>query len=169
MRRTRQRRAVLQTFGAAAIALAGRWSAAQGAVPDEEALQVIEDLGRLREQSRRERLPVLLFFTTPGCPFCLEVRRNYLAPRVKQGRTAGVIVREVDITSRRTVAGHDGRPVSESELAVRFNVRVAPVVVLVNGDLMPLADPLVGIDRSGFYEGFLSAAIETARAKVATQ
>lgn len=169
MRRLRQRRAVVKTLGAAALALVGRWSLAQGAVPDAEALQEIDDLAKLREQSRRERLPVLLFFTMPGCPYCLDVRRNYLAPRVKQGRAAGVLVREIDITSRRTIAGHDGKPVSGMQLAGRFNVRVAPVVVLVNGDLMPLADPLVGIDRSGFYEGYLSSAIEAARAKLAAQ
>lgn len=163
MQRLLQRRRFLEAFGAAALLLPARWAAG------EETLQPIDDLRALGDQSRRDRLPLLLFFSTPGCPYCLDVRRNYLAPRAREGKAAGVIVREVDITSRRSLTGRDGRPISEMDLAARFNVRVAPVVVLVNGDLVPLAEPLVGIDRSGFYEGYLSSAIDAARAKLALE
>lgn len=162
MRQPPQRRLALQALGAAAVGLIGSRAGAQSAVRNDEPLPGIEDLQKVAGQARRERLPLLLFFSTPGCPFCLEVRRNYLGPRVRQGSAAGVIVREIDITSRRTFAGLDGKPISDAELAARFNVRMVPVVVLVNRDLVPLADPLVGIDRSGFYEGYLSSAIETA-------
>ncbi len=169
MQRSPKRRAFLQACGAATLLLETRWAAGQGVAAGEEKLPGIDDLGALGAQSRREHQPLLLFFSTPGCPYCLDVRRNYLAPRVREGKAAGVIVREIDITSRRSFAGGDGKPVREMDLAARFNVRVAPVVVLVNSDLVPLADPLVGIDRSGFYEGYLSSAIETARAKLARE
>jgi len=169
MRRFPPRRRALQGIAAAVLALAGRRAGAQATLRESESLQAIDDLGKLAEQIRRDRLPLLLFFSTPGCPYCLDVRRNYLAPRVRQGAASGIIVREIDITSRRTVAGVDGRPISEMELATRFQVHVAPVVVLVNRDLVPLADPLVGIDRAGFYESFLSSAIETARTRLAKE
>ena len=45
-------------------------------------LASIDDLGALLDAVRTTRRPLLLFFTTPGCPYCREVRRNYLAPRV---------------------------------------------------------------------------------------
>lgn len=163
MRRPPQRRRFLAAVGAAWL-LSGRAVVAAGA----EALPGIDDLRKLGAQSRRERLPLLLFFSLRGCPHCVEVRRNYLAPRVAQGSVSGVIVREVDIASTRTFAGDDGRPLGGAELARRFNVRMAPVVILVDGDLRPLAEPLVGIDRSGFYEAYLAAAIETARAGLAS-
>lgn len=160
-----RRRLLLQWLGVLGIAFS---SASLGQpINETESLAHIDDLRPLAAKVRRERMPLLLFFSTPGCPYCLEVRRRYLAPRVKAGAAAGIEIREVDITSRRTFAGHDGRPISEMELATRFQVRLAPVVVLVNQDLVPLADPLVGIDRAGFYEGFLSSAIDTARAKLA--
>lgn len=139
------------------------------AVSEAESLARIDDLRALAANARRARTPLLLFFSTPGCPYCREVRRSYLAPRVREGAAAGIEIREVDITSRRVFTGHDGKPTSEMELATRYRVRVAPVVVLVNQDLVPLADPLVGIDRAGFYEGYLSSAIETARARLAKE
>jgi len=106
-------------------------------------------------------LPLLLFFSTPGCPYCLEVRRSYLAPRIRSGQP-GALVREVDITSPRKLIALDGKPISEAELAARFNVRAVPVVLLVDAELRPQGEPLVGIDRSGFYESYLAAAIESA-------
>lgn len=164
MRRSLTRRRFLGGVGAAWL-LAGR----PGVAAEVEALPAIGDLRELGAQSRREGRPLLLFFSLPGCPHCFDVRRNYLAPRVAQGGASGVIVREIDITSPRMFAGLDGTPVSAADLARRFNVRIAPVVILADGDLHPLAEPLVGIDRSGFYEGYLGAAIDSARARLARQ
>jgi hypothetical protein len=122
----------------------------------------IDDLRRDSAQMRRERIPLLLFFSLVGCPFCNEVRRNYLAPRLKEN-AGGLLIREVEINNRRAFAGFDGAPLTESELAARFNVRVAPVVQLVDAALAPLGRPLIGINASGFYEAYLSSAIEEAQ------
>lgn len=122
----------------------------------------IDDLRSLVAQMRRERIPLLLFFSTAGCPFCIEVRRNYLAPRLKDG-DGGLLIREVEIVSRRSFTGADGAPQTEAELASRFGVRMVPVVQLVDASLAPIGRPLVGIDASGFYDGYLSAAIDEAQ------
>lgn len=163
------RRRLILAATASALVLVHAPRGVQAAPHDGDALPGIDDLARLTRQAQHEQRPLLLFFSTPGCPFCREVRRHYLAPRVAQGRAAGVIVREVDITSARRFRGPDGKSISEAELAQRFGVRVAPVVVLVDRDLVPLAEPLVGVDRAGFYESYLTSAIETARAKLAPQ
>jgi thioredoxin-related protein len=136
------------------------------AAAEHEPLQPIDDLRALSAEVRRMRKPLLLFFSTPGCPYCLEVRRSYLAPRVREDATAGVIIREIDITSRRAIAGIDGKPLTESDLARSYSVRMVPVVLLVDADLVALADPLIGLDRSGYYEAYLQAAIDAARSKV---
>lgn len=125
----------------------------------------VQDLRRDGEQVRRERKPLLLFFSTPGCPYCLEVRRNYLAPRVAQA-DAEVLIREVDITSARTFVGVDGAQQREVDLATALGVRLVPAVRLVDDRLAPLAPPLVGWNDAGFYEGYLAGAIDEARRKL---
>jgi thioredoxin-related protein len=129
----------------------------------------IDDLRALAQLAQREKQPILLFFSTPGCPFCQTVRSNYLAPRVREGRSAGAIIREVQIDGTRTLLGRDGQPLTESALARRFDIRAVPVVLLVDADLQPLSDPLVGYDRAGFYETYLANAIQTARARMAAR
>lgn len=142
----------------AALAPAAAWSQRK---PEAAELPRIDDLRSLTAQMRRERIPLLLFFSTAGCPFCIEVRRNYLVPRLKE--SAGLLIREVEIVSRRSFAGLDGAAQSEAELASRFSVRMVPVVQLVDASLAPIGKPLVGIDASGFYDSYLSSAIDEAQ------
>jgi thiol-disulfide isomerase/thioredoxin len=135
---------------------------AQAARDEHPGLPRIDDLRQLAVRIRGERIPLLLFFSTPGCPYCIEVRRNYLAPRLTED-AGRLLIREVEIDSRRSFTGLDGGRLTEAELAARFKVRMVPVVQLVGADLLRLGRPLVGIDAAGFYESYLSAAIEQAQ------
>ena len=150
-----------------ALAAATAMTAAR-AQSHEESLAPIDDLSALLDAVRTTRRPLLLFFTTPGCPYCREVRRNYLAPRVADGVAAsGVVIREIDITSRREFTERGTQRLSEAALARRFDVRMVPVIQLVDGAARPLGEPIVGLDRSGFFEARLQATIDAARRTLA--
>jgi thioredoxin-related protein len=147
---------------AAAIAISATVRAQPHA---EERLQRIDDLRALAAEITRLGVPLLVLFSTPGCPYCLEVRRNYLAPRAADP-AATVLIREVEITSTRTLTDLDGGRISERSFAERHGVRAVPVVTLFDDRLRPLGTSLVGLDRSGFYESYLQAAIDTARQRL---
>jgi thioredoxin-related protein len=134
-------------------------------VPAEEHLPAVEDLRPLLGQVRRQRVPLLVLFSTPGCPYCLEVRRSYLKPRIAEQAAAvtpTLLIREIDITSRAPLIDAQGKSTTQAEFAARFGFRMVPVVALFDADVKLLADPLVGIDRSDFYEAYLARAIEQA-------
>lgn len=121
------------------------------------------DLPALAGQARALGVPLLLFFTTPGCPYCAEVRASYLAPRLAAAPPQ-LRVGEIDITSAARVTDFDGRAVREADLAARYGVRMVPVVLAVDARGAALGAPLVGLDRAGFYDGLLQALIDGARA-----
>lgn len=159
-----RRRLVLAGAGAALATRVGA-QAAQG----EEHLRRVGDLRPLLAQVRQRRAPLLVLFSTPGCPYCHEVRRNYLAPRVAEQATLPdptVLIREVDITSGAALVDAQGRTITEAAFAARFGIRVVPVVALFDERVQFLGEPLVGIDRSGFYESYLARAIETAQRRL---
>lgn len=154
------RRQWLASAAAIAISAAG-WARAHA----EEPLPRIDDLREMAADVARLGKPLLVLFSTPGCPYCLEVRRNYLAPRATDADSA-VLIREVDITSARTFIDLDGSRISERTFADRHAVRGVPVVALLDERLRPLGAPLVGFDRSGFYEAYLQGAIDAARRRL---
>lgn len=157
-----RRRILLTLLGAPSLLLA------QARSPDER-LTPLTDLRDTAALIVRHKAPLLILFSTPGCPFCLEVRRNYLVPRVaEQAREASptLLLYETDITSTQLILDLSGIKTTEAAFAGRFGVRAVPVVALFDQSLRLLVEPLVGLDRSGFYEAYLSAAIEEARRKL---
>jgi len=132
-------------------------------------LPPILDLAALAAEAAQLKIPVIVLFSTPGCPYCREARQNYLAPRVaeqQRRRAPEYLLREVDITSRRPIGTFDGRALTESQFADRFDVHVVPVLMAFGADWRPLGDPLVGIDRAGFYESYVEQLIDAARRRV---
>ncbi len=79
------------------------------------------------------------------------------------------LLREVDITSRRSVGAIDGRALTEAQLADRYGVRFAPVLMAFDSRWRPLGEPLVGLDRAGFYESYVERLISEARQSQATR
>lgn len=148
-----------------ALAIAPGMLCAQPGTADEH-LPQLNDLRVLADAIAKHKAPLLVLFSTPGCPFCREVRRNYLVPRVQEqaGKTTPeLLLRESDITSANALVDLPGNHITEAEFARRHSVRAVPVVTLFDSSLRPIGEPLVGLDRSGFYEGYLASAIDAAR------
>ncbi len=149
------------------LLLAPRVRAADAAL-----LPAVDDLQALAAQSARAGIPIIVLFSTPGCPFCHEARQNYLAPRLAEQQRRSkpeYLLREVDITSRRSVGAIDGRTLTEAQLADRYGVRFAPVLMAFDSRWRPLGEPLVGLDRAGFYESYVERLISEARQSQATR
>ena len=161
-----RRRALLAAFATAAFASALA-SAAHGQSRREgyEPLTRIDDQRALAAQVRKQQRPLLLFFSVPGCPFCLEVRRTHLAPRMLDA-DRGPLIREIEISSRRTFTSFDGTTTTEYDFANSYKVRMVPRVVLVDADFKPLAEPMIGIGVSDFYGAYLNDAIDNATRKL---
>lgn len=153
----------------AAVAFGARAGAQPAGAGGEEPLETIDDLRTVLAQVRKRRVPLLVLFSTPGCPFCHEVRRSYLGPRVAEQAklpTPTLLIREIDITSRAPLIDLQGRRTTQAEFAALLNVRMVPVVALFDERAQLLGDPLVGIDRAGFYEAYLARAIEAAERRL---
>lgn len=137
--------------------------------PD-EMLPVPQNLQREAAQAHSERKAFLLMFSLPGCSYCKVVRRNYLMPLLRDAAPADrPAIREVQITSRESLTGFDGKPTTQSALATRYGVQVAPTVIVVNAEGELLADPIVGGDTNGFYSAYLDRALEAAAKQFSTQ
>ena len=133
----------------------------------ETLLPVATDLQQLAAESIRLNAPIVLLFSTPGCPYCREVRRNYLVPRSADLAPATrMLLCEIDITSSERLVDFEGRATTQAHFASGLGVRVVPVVMAFDRRGQPVGEPLVGLDRSGFYEAYLQKLIDGARQQV---
>ena len=113
------------------------------------------------------RLPIVILFSLPGCPYCEIVRRSHLAPMLRdplQSRRA--LIREIGVDGDHAVVGFAGEPTTHARIARAHEVRAAPVVAFWDGAGKPIAEPLKGMLLADFYSAYLEAALATAESKL---
>lgn len=98
------------------------------------------------------RAVLVLLASRSDCPYCREVRRNYLAP-LARARNARLVVRELE---------SDTAP--DTSALGRLDIRFFPTVVFLGPGGRMLAEPLVGLDRAGFYAAYLDQRLAAALA-----
>ena len=149
-----------------------RWAAILAcALSQAAAAQTIEfaqDLARSARDAAAARVPLLVFYTQPGCPYCDEARRNYLGPmNADPAMRKTLRIVELDITSETTLVDFSGRGTTPRAFAEAQRVRFVPVVAFHGARGEPLARPLIGLTVPGFYQSYLDRRIEEALARIA--
>ena len=113
-------------------------------------------------QALRNRELLMVMVSLHACPFCHEVRQNYLLP-LKQ---AGFPIVQVDMRSSSRVRDFSGSETTHATLVRRWEVRLAPTVLFFGPNGREVAERLEGAYVPDFYGGYLDQRIATARAQV---
>ena len=146
--------------------LLSQWAVAQ---TQSGMLPVPENLQQEAAQAQAAGKPLVLLFSLPDCPFCKVVRQNYLMPMLRDPAVAErPVIRELQITSRKSVTGFDGMLTTQAALAKRYGVRMAPTLVFVDAAGEQIAAPVVGGDGHGFYIAYLDKAFDEAAKNLAS-
>lgn len=117
--------------------------------------------------SRRERLPILLFFDRDECPYCEQALREYLVPFSREEWQGKALFRQVGIDRRDSVLDFSGARTTHRALAERYGVLLSPTVLVVDANGLPLGEPIVGLLTVDFYGAYIDNALKSARAKLA--
>lgn len=112
-------------------------------------------------------VPLLVFFTSPGCHFCERVRRVYLIP-MSRDRTYRnqVLIREVTVGAHTPLTDFDGSRTTSSAFAAAHRVFMVPTVKMLDHKGNEVAEPIVGLLTEDYYYGHLQAAIENGIKKI---
>jgi thioredoxin-related protein len=130
-----------------------------------ETLPLAHDLAADGRDARASGLVIVVLFSTPGCPYCKQVRDAFLRPLLAE-EAKRVLVREIDVDGAQPVVDFGGRAATHRELGMARRVRLVPYVVFLGPDGESLAEPLIGISSVDLYGGLLGRRIETARARL---
>ncbi len=115
----------------------------------------------------KRRVPVLVVFTSPGCPYCERVKQEYLIPMHKDRAYRNrVIIREVTIGSDTPLADFDGSRTTEGAFAAAHKVFMVPTVQVYDTRGQAAGDAIVGLLIPDYYFGYLEAAIDAGGRKV---
>ncbi|WP_342113644.1 hypothetical protein [Pseudoduganella sp. OTU4001] len=112
-----------------------------------------------------QRAVLVLLVSRQDCPYCLEVRRNYLAPLHRAG-TPRLAFRELESDTVADLPDASGQRQPIAAILRQLGVRFFPTVLFLGPDGRTLAEPLLGADHSGFYGAYLDARLQQAKDKL---
>jgi thioredoxin-related protein len=131
------------------------------------ALPMGDDLSAAGREARERRVPVLVIFTLPTCPYCAAAKRDYLEPmHASADWRRKVIVREIEVDGRRTMRDFAGQPTTQREFAGKQEVKRVPTVIVFDDEGRRVATPIVGLMSSDFYGLYLEQAIDAGLTKL---
>lgn len=157
------RRVMLRFFAAILACALSPHAAAQ-------AIDMAQDLALSAQEANAARVPLLVFFSQPGCPYCDQARESYLGPMNADPASRAMLrVVEVDITSESPLVDFAGRATTQRAFAQAEQIRFVPVVTFVGARGEPLAPALIGLTVAGFYQTYLERRIEEALARLAAR
>lgn len=137
------------------------WAVERGVLP------MASDLGKLAQEARERRAPILVLFSSAGCHYCAQVRNEFLIPTTLNADYDNkVVMVEIEAGSSMRLVGFDGKLTTHGDFAARYQIRVTPTVKLLDAQGREAAIPLVGIVSRDYYGGFLDQAIDAALAKI---
>jgi thioredoxin-related protein len=149
-------------LGLPALAVAAHAPAA-AALPPAPDLPLVTDLRADARHVEARRIPLVVLFSLPNCPYCHEVRRSHLLPLGREaGRADGFLLRQVNIGGAEKATEFDGVSTTHAGIAKVRGIRGAPEVVFWDARGRPVAEPLRGMLLPDFYSAYLEEALETA-------
>ena len=115
----------------------------------------------------QRQVPIMVLFTTPSCPYCEQVKREYLVP-MHQDRSYRdrVIIREVTVNATTPLTDFDGTPTTEGAFAAAHKVFMVPTVMVFDTQGAATSEAIVGLLIPDYYFGYLEAAIDAGLSKV---
>lgn len=122
----------------------------------------LSDLSKELAHIDKFKIPLVLLLSRSDCHFCHEVRTNYLSPLARTVSEKKLVIRELQTDLVKTLIGSDGRLITVSDLLKLLKVNFFPTVVFIDHQLRVLAEPLIGLNQSGFYGFYLDQRIEMA-------
>ena len=106
------------------------------------------------------RRPLVVMVSLEGCPYCKQVRENYLVP-MRHDQALPVV--QVDMRSTRPVSDFAGAPRTHDQMVRAWGVKSAPTLLFFGPGGQEVAPRLTGFSAD-FYSAYLEQRLQQAEA-----
>jgi thioredoxin-related protein len=119
-------------------------------------------ISKLLAQARTGTLVVAGLYSSDRCPWCVALKNEQLAPRIRGNEQPVLRVVEFNADSRLAFSLPDLSKKTATQWAAQFGFRVMPTLVMLNQQGQPLGEALIGYGSPDFYAAYLEERIKAA-------
>jgi len=112
---------------------------------------------------REKNLPLLLEFHAEYCAYCRQLEEDFLAPMTKDREYSDkIIIRQLSLDLSKTIIDFQGKHVSVSTFANRYQAFMTPTMIFVDAKGKEVAEKIVGINTPSLFAAYIDIEIEKA-------
>ncbi len=134
---------------------------------DSVSMIAVTDLRQEARIARDRKLVLVIEFSSEYCAFCRKLEALFLVPMQRNAEyNDKVLIRTVSLDAYETLIDFQGRSMSTSDFASRYDVSMTPTLLFLDGEGVEMSEKLVGIWSEDFYGGFIDNRIDEARERL---
>ena len=127
----------------------------------------ITDWQSISEQSRKNRVPVVIMVDQEDCPYCYRVENEYFAAIFANGELSDqALFGKISIDYGETIVVEGGEAISTREFLDEYNPDFTPTILFLDDKKKELVDKIIGLTTPDFYGYYLEAANREAYKKL---
>jgi len=135
-------------------------------IAEELTLPVAKDFLMDSQKVWKQKTPILIMFSIPGCGYCKKIKEDILSPMAQMEEyNDKIIIRHVDASSFDEINNFYNEAVSHNEFSFARAINFFPTVVLVDNYGSTLGK-IVGVPNEEMYWTDLDEAIEKSTKKL---
>ncbi len=117
----------------------------------------------------KNKTPILIMFSVPGCGYCKKIKEDVLSPMAKLDEySKKIIIRHIDSSSSDEINDFFNEKVSQSDFSFSYVVDFFPTIILVDNYGVTL-DKIIGAGVDDYYWMYLDEAIASSTKKLKQQ
>ena len=127
----------------------------------------ITDLRQEARVAKSGGLLLVIEFSSEYCGYCRKLEQLFLLPMQRNTEyLSKVLIRYIPLDMHETLIDFEGRSMSTSEFASRYDISLTPTLLFLNSEGVEMSERLVGIWSEDFYGGFIDNRIDEARQRL---
>ncbi|MBF0218018.1 MAG: thioredoxin fold domain-containing protein [Gammaproteobacteria bacterium] len=127
----------------------------------------LAEVGKSAAEHPAGKLPIMLYFSAPGCPYCLRMEEMFLNPMYASGRYQQQIVMVmISLGDQRQFIAFNGENTTINALRQQYQIRVTPTIVIVDSHGETLTEPTIGVINPDYFVTELEEKFTAALTKV---
>lgn len=133
----------------------------------EPVIPLTDDFTPVATRSEKNSLPIVVFVSRDGCPYCRTLRDSVLAPMYTAGKfNQRALLIEVNLDGPDPLRGFDGQAVTIKHFTEKYKAGITPTLLFLDQDGQQLSPARVGISNIDLYVYYLNQAIDEALDKL---
>jgi len=124
-------------------------------------IQALTDFASTKAEAANANKIIMLEMSASYCGYCDTLEEEIIKPMLRSGDyTDNVLIRKLQIDSNASLNDTFGAQLTAAELAKKFDVRVTPTLLFLDGNGNEVSEKIPGVYSLDFYGSYVDQAIE---------